>query len=225
MSTVIKMPSLRFIEMWRRLGSSNSDFELMSAFSELVRRYKEPHRVYHTFGRVLEGLSEFDEVVGHVDHPEYIMAGIFYSDAVHHMAGVNNELQSAELWAETAHRFLPVHDENCINEVFRYILLSRGHIADPAVDPDLALFLDIDLSILGADMLAYDIYADLVRREYPKYSDSEWASRRVSKFVTPMLKREHIFLTKQFQSRYERSARENLERERAVLLVSATSGL
>ena len=96
----------------------------------------------------------------------------------------------------------------------------------PAFDPapvkragarrDAALFLDMDLAILGAAPAAFDAYEQAVRREYGWVADPAWRAGRAAVLKT-FLARPHIFHTREFRDCFERQARENMTRSLAVL--------
>ena len=50
--------------------------------------------------------------------------------------------------------------------VEEYIKATIKHTMGESVDPDLALFLDLDLSILGSPSSLYEIYSKQIRKEY-----------------------------------------------------------
>jgi predicted metal-dependent HD superfamily phosphohydrolase len=81
---------------------------------------------------------------------------------------------------------------------------------------DAALFLDMDLSILGAPKAAFDSYEAAVRREYAWVDDKAWRSGRAA-VLKKFLARPHIFHTEAFRKRFEAEARKNIQRSIAAL--------
>jgi predicted metal-dependent HD superfamily phosphohydrolase len=74
------------------------------------------------------------------------------------------------------------------------------------------LFLDLDISILGAPEEKYNAYAKQIRKEYSSYSWEEYCRGR-TKVMTSFLQRDRIFLTDHFHATYEEQARNNIQRE------------
>ena len=104
-----------------------------------------------------------------------------------------------------------------IEQVKRYILATRKHVAQDC--RDLNFLLDIDMSILGAEPPVFDGYESEVREEYRQYSDEEFKFGRIV-FLKDLLdsgNRKSIFITEWFQAHYERQAYENIKRSLAKL--------
>jgi predicted metal-dependent HD superfamily phosphohydrolase len=75
---------------------------------------------------------------------------------------------------------------------------------------------DVDLSILGEQHDTYHRYAHAIRKEFGHISDDAWRVGR-SKFLKEMLDRPTIYRRHEMQSRYERQARDNMQRELTTL--------
>ena len=87
---------------------------------------------------------------------------------------------------------------------------------DKAAGRDAALFLDMDLSILGASPVEFDAYEAAVRREYGWVEEKAWRAGRAA-VLEKFLARPHIFHTEAFRQRFEAQARKNLARSLAAL--------
>jgi len=74
-----------------------------------------------------------------------------------------------------------------------------------------SLFLDMDLSILGAAPAAFNAYERAVRREYAWVEEPMWRAGRGAVLKT-FLARDHIFHTDEFRQRFEPQARQNIAR-------------
>jgi predicted metal-dependent HD superfamily phosphohydrolase len=88
---------------------------------------------------------------------------------------------------------------------------------------DAALFLDMDMSVLGAPPAIFDAYERAVRQEYSWVSEPAWIAGRGA-VIKSFLARAHIFHTQEFRSRFEPQARENMERSLAALEAWNQSG-
>lgn len=82
--------------------------------------------------------------------------------------------------------------------------------------PDLHLFLDLDLAILGSEADRYMRYASDVRREYAWYSDEEFSRGRIA-FLQGFLNYPQWYKTKYFCDAMEETARANVTAELKLL--------
>lgn len=95
--------------------------------------------------------------------------------------------------------------------VRRLILATKRHEAEG--DPsDVGLFLDADLSILGADEETYTAYSEAVRREYAWVPEAAYRDGRL-KVLTSFLRRERLYHIEPMAERFEAQARRNLSDE------------
>jgi predicted metal-dependent HD superfamily phosphohydrolase len=187
-------------------------------WSELARRYGEPHRRYHTLAHIGQCLDLLDEVVAAgivVADPARIELGLWFHDAVYVSWSGRNEEKSAELALRALAELRAPEPER----VGRFVRATKAH-ADPADDDD-ALGLDLDMSILGADPVAFAQYQRDVRAEYAWVPDwfFDWSRGR---FLRAVLARPAVFLTAGMRERFEASARRN--GEAALAALAAPSG-
>jgi predicted metal-dependent HD superfamily phosphohydrolase len=85
----------------------------------------------------------------------------------------------------------------------------------PAAD-DCALFLDMDLAILGSPAAEFAAYERAVRREYDWVPEKEWLAGR-SQVLRNFLARPFIYASPQFRRSHEAAARLNLRRSLSLL--------
>ena len=76
---------------------------------------------------------------------------------------------------------------------------------------DCALFLDMDLAILGSPAAEFDVYERLVRLEYGWVPEEAWIAGR-SQVLRSFLARPLIYATPPFRKSHEVTARSNLTR-------------
>lgn len=206
-----------FVALMRAVGSPYNHAHVLYHYDLLACKYCELHRHYHTLTHIAECVIAFSRVAHLAKNRNAILLAIFYHDAVYDVGRVDNERASANYFRMTARNAFGITDEPLIEETVRLIELSALHYTDADLDSDGALFIDIDMSILGADTHEYDEYARCVRQEYNHHSDREWAIRRTDKFLDPLLLQESIFLTPTFRASHEECARANLMEERVRL--------
>lgn len=181
---------------------------------ELIARYGEPHRRYHTMTHIEDCLAQ---VVASTDMDEtqraLMHAAIWFHDAIYDATRSDNEAESAKLAAE---RLAAADAEQTfIDEVVRLVLLTAGHSvqADDAIG---ARLVSIDLSILGAEADRYDAYAAAIREEYAHVPEPLYRAGRAA-ILSRFLESEALFVDPLWAERYETQARANLTREIAAL--------
>ena len=76
--------------------------------------------------------------------------------------------------------------------------------------------LDADLAILGKDWETYENYIKQIRKEYSIYPDFLYNLGR-KKILIHFLEFEEIFKTEHFKAKYEKIARENIQKEISML--------
>lgn len=169
--------------------------------------YAEPQRHYHTLTHINDIVAKFDGLRGRFERPDSVLLALFFHDIVYDPARQDNEAQSAGILCER----LPGIGEAMLDHACFCILESKGHKATGDADTD--LFLDLDMSILGAPWDEYLTYATGVAREYlPVYGLEAFAKGRPALFLEPTLAHGRIFLTEPFRA-LESQARSNLAGE------------
>lgn len=149
---------------WRALtGSCAADAATAERWYEvLASQYSGPGRYYHNLRHVAEVLRLIDEFEGDMsDHAAACFAAWFH-DAVYDSRSKTNKEESAAL-SGRALAELGVATER-VYSVRRLVLATRRHRMEDDV-PDLGLFLDADLSILGAPEEVYAAYVEAIRKE------------------------------------------------------------
>lgn len=185
--------------------------------AELRALYRAADRHYHDLSHIEALLRLADEHRADLADREAVEAAIWFHDAVYDSRRKDNEARSAAMAAER----LGGHVEPArLRDITRMIEATAGHEV-PTSDRfsairDAALFLDMDLAILGASPADFDSYEAAVRREYGWVADEDWRAGRGAVLRT-FLSRRHIFHTEIFRSAFEAAARENLKRSLARL--------
>jgi predicted metal-dependent HD superfamily phosphohydrolase len=176
--------------------------------AELRALYGEAGRHYHTLDHIAALLLLLDAHGHDVTDRDAVELAIFFHDAIYDPARSDNEAASAALagkWLTTLK--LPV---GLVAKVERYILATRhnagGWLPD---DVDLALLLDLDLSILAAERPVYAGYAKAIRREYAMLPDEVYRPGR-KKVLSAFLARPQIYRTPALRALWEATARDNL---------------
>jgi predicted metal-dependent HD superfamily phosphohydrolase len=194
----------RWNRLWLTLGAANADETL---FCGIIAKYSEPHRKYHTLRHLEECLSHLDEVQHLAARPAEIELALWFHDAIYDVRRQDNEERSAE-WARASAEAASLPAEVC--DRVQDLVLATCHNAGPE-SGDEAILVDIDLSILGASPQRFEEYESAIREEY------NWVPRLVfdikrRSILNEFLRRSQVFSTVHFAKRFERLARENLER-------------
>jgi predicted metal-dependent HD superfamily phosphohydrolase len=149
---------------WRRaLGADVAPGPADEAGQDLVDRWSQPHREYHTLEHLDRMLSIVDDHAELAEDANTVRLAAWFHDAVYDPDASDNEERSALLAREVLDA-LALPPER-IREVVRLVLLTAGHRVRPD-DRNGSLMADADLAILAAEPDEYDAYARAVRREY-----------------------------------------------------------
>ena len=193
------MPSLlRWHELWERLGGRPAD----GLYEELIGRYQEPHRKYHTPRHLDECFAHLDAARTLAEHAAEVELALWFHDAVYDTRRQDNEEKSAD-WAR---RVCPAEAADRVHA----LILATRHDAVPS-GRDAELLVDIDLSILGAAPERFDEYELQVREEYAWVPGFVFRRKR-AEILEGFLARPAIFGTEMFFHSLEQAARANLRR-------------
>ena len=147
--------------------------------------------------------------------PDAVFFAIIYHDIIYNPKKKNNEEVSATFFRKLATKKNFKSDLSFVTNVCALIAATKH---DAKLSPlmsdskDCAFLLDFDLEVLGTEHLdVYDWYKSGVRKEYKMYSNKIYNGGRKS-FLEMFLKKEKIYLTKEFKSR-EKRAKINLQNE------------
>ena len=191
---------------------------------ELSALYRATERHYHGMAHIEALLALAQQYRSALADPEAVEAAIWFHDAIYDSRSKDNEAQSAALARQKLGRRI---DARRLDRIATMIEATATHqlpeFADAGAARDAALFLDMDLSVLGAPPAIFDAYERAVRQEYSWVPDPAWIAGR-SAVLKSFLARAHIFHTQEFRSRFEPQARENMERSLAALEAPNQSG-
>ena len=187
---------------------------LLSVREDLVRRWTEPHRGYHSLRHLDEVVAALGELRATTIGTEAEWAGVVFAawfhDAVYDVTTpADNERLSSGLARSALSRRgagPQVVDLTCA-----LVEASAGHDVSATHGPH-AAFHDADLWILSAPPERFDQYCSDVRREYGSVPDAAYAAGR-SAILRPFLDRDSVYRTPHARQRWEASARRNLSRE------------
>jgi predicted metal-dependent HD superfamily phosphohydrolase len=209
-------PETEVRRAWRQIAGPHHD----GYVDDLLVRYAEPHRRYHTATHVMFVLRHLRDLcpAPHDLSPEVVAAAL-YHDAIYEPRASDNEARSATIAAADL-AAIGWSPDSC-ESVAALIRATAGHLHDGAAErgdrpTDTALLLDADLAILGADPGAYQAYVNGVRAEYDHVDDGQWTHGR-SAVLRHFLDRPRLFITDHMFAALEHRARANIEAELAAL--------
>src|SRR5450759_206996 len=139
------------------------------AGADLLARWNEPARHYHTTRHLVEMFGALEELedAGEIDDRGCAIARLaaWFHDAIHdpHLRSGSNEADSAALARDTLPRLAVGEDD--VEPIDRLIRLTVRHDSDTAERLD-ASFHDADLWMLSAPQERCDSDRDQVREEY-----------------------------------------------------------
>ncbi|GGW44970.1 HD domain-containing protein [Streptomyces griseoloalbus] len=183
----------------------------------LLARWREPHRHYHTPAHLTAVLDHIDELAEHAVDPDVVRLAAWFHDAVYLPDRSENEERSARL----AERALPeagVPAEKTA-EVARLVRLTVTH--DPADDDrDGQVLCDADLAVLASSPSSYAAYTAAVREEYHFVPNDAFRAGRAD-VLRHLLALPRLFRTPYGQQHWEATARYNVRGELEMLSTPA----
>jgi predicted metal-dependent HD superfamily phosphohydrolase len=192
--------------------------------NELSALYDAPSRHYHGMKHIRALLELARQYRAELADPEAVEAAIWFHDAIYDSRAKDNEAQSAALARE---RLAGRIDADRLDRIAAMIEATATHrlpdLGDAGAVRDAALFLDMDLSVLGAAPGVFAAYERAVREEYGWVPEAAWLAGRAA-VLKGFLAREAIFHTPEFRDRFEAQARRNMAVSLAALEGHAQSG-
>ncbi|MBG6225280.1 putative metal-dependent HD superfamily phosphohydrolase [Arthrobacter sp. CAN_A2] len=181
---------------------------------ELLDRWSEAHREYHTPTHLLGVLEGLDLLLEPTDEPlrRVVILAAWFHDAVYEGIAGQDERASASLAVQHLEGSMP---DAVVRDVERLVLLTAAH--DPAPgDRAGHLLCDADLAVLAGTPEAYTRYAAAIRGEYRHLpQDAFTAGRRA--VLQRLLTLEPLYRTAIAQAEWTGPARRNLAQELASL--------
>ncbi|RBQ15356.1 metal-dependent phosphohydrolase [Spongiactinospora rosea] len=190
----------------------------LAVAAELIARWAEPHRRYHTPGHLRAVLAAAQRLERHADDPVAVRLAAWFHDAVYEGLAGDDEERSAQL----AQRLLPrcgVPAER-IARTARLVRLTATH--DPADgDADGAVLCDADLAVLAGP--GYEAYARAVREEYRHVPEAAFRAGR-AEILRRLLAAPRLYRTPLGRDLWEAAARANLAAELDLLTGGPAAG-
>ena len=193
----------RWQRLWKAIGASG---DAPGWYERLKTTYAAPGRRYHNQQHIVDCLAEFEAARGLAKQPDAVELALWFHDAVYDPTAADNEERSADLakqCLESSGR------ADLAGTVAALVMATKTHSATAGTDA--ALIVDVDLSILGQDERRFADYEAGIRAEYAWVPQKVFNAKR-AEILQGFLKRQQIYVTEHFRSKYEIQARRNLER-------------
>ena len=117
----------QWVKTWCDLGVGDSP-ALRRLHGDVLGRYSEPHRHYHTYQHLAECFENVQEIISLADHPAEVNVGLWFHDVIYETQRHDNEERSAD-WARSAAREFGASAESA-QRIYDLIMFTR-HAADP----------------------------------------------------------------------------------------------
>jgi predicted metal-dependent HD superfamily phosphohydrolase len=184
-------------------------------FDRVHAAWSAADRRYHNIEHLVDCLRELEAANAPpaVGPAGVVELALWYHDLVYEPLASDCEERSAQaLLRDAAALAIPDARAQLAAELVR----ATAHAGAPAPgNPAADLVVDIDLSILGRDVLRFMDYDHAVEEEYCAVPVAAFRTGR-RRFLAGLLARPQLFRTEQFRRRYEARARKQIE----VLLAS-----
>lgn len=191
---------------------SNNENLKLDYWQEIEKSYSQKSRKYHNLLHLENMILELENVKDEILDFEALMFSVFYHDIIYKSTSKDNEEKSAEIAKKRLEK-INISSEK-ITKIYNQIVATKSH--KRSEDSDTNFLLDADLAILGKDWNVYENYIHQIRKEYFIYPDFLYNPGR-KKVLTHFLEFDEIFKTDYFKGKYEKMARENIQREISIL--------
>jgi predicted metal-dependent HD superfamily phosphohydrolase len=206
------------LERWAAVCAACGVRAEAGVYRAVLRSWRSWGRHYHTLAHLQACLQEFERVRALAKQADEVELALWFHDAVYRSWRSDNEARSAQ-WAVRVMRAGGAAADR-VERVSRCILATRH--AEPGLQGDAALIVDIDLAILGREAGVYRVFEGAVRREYWWVPRRRYAAARCA-ILESFLRRASIYHFPVFRERYEARARMNLQATIAALSAGGRS--
>ena len=187
----------RWLALIARVTETPRHDAARAVFDDLHTRYTAADRRYHDIHHINDCLQLFDKGRALVRNP--MPSSLRSGSMMRSMTATNPTMRRpARAWRI---RLMQLGVPRATRQSVCDLILATQHNAPPA-DPDAALLVDIDLSILGEPAPKFDAYEAGVRFEYAWVTESAFRAGR-SQVLQSFLDRPRIFTTDYFGAAFE----------------------
>ena len=201
----------RFLSLWRRQALLFDGEIALTLFNDLVEKYSEPWRAYHSISHINNSLNYFDDCSDHAINPDAVELAIWFHDCIYELGATDNEEKSKDWFlARTTDQLSPTLRD----EVAR-LIMDTTHKHIPATD-DGRLLADIDMSSFSRPWDQYVRDSQAVRDEHGEPDSAEMDAKLV-RFLQSLISNGPMYHSPFYAEHYEHKARENIARHITLL--------
>lgn len=204
-------------------GPLQAEFRADSLRQLILACYTRPGRHYHNMAHVAHCLHELQALLGapataaKLGEPRELAVALLFHDSVYDPLAEDSEEQSANLCSDAAPLFFPGLDLPLVTRLIRLTSLHGRLPGRLSLSEQDRLFLDVDMSVLGASADVYAAYSEGVKHEYePLLGPVRWNLGRRG-FLERLLASPQIYLSAHYLETHEDAARANLKEELEAL--------
>jgi predicted metal-dependent HD superfamily phosphohydrolase len=180
--------------------------KIMKWWDIISVRYSEPHRKYHTLVHLVEMFTLLEDYRNAIDDIWSVSLAVFFHDIIYDPTSKQNEENSAVLFQDFVADVHAVKLDSLSQKVNDMIIATKMH-QSTSLPADIALFLDIDMSILGRDRERYILYAQQIREEYIHIDATLYCKSRAS-FLRSTV--DSPIFSSYFDQKFDIAARDNI---------------
>lgn len=202
-----------YTELLQKIGFSITENGMH--WKDLEKVYSKKSRHYHNLVHLEEMIALYETYKSELQFPNEVLYTIFYHDYVYKVTKKDNEQKSAEY----ALSILPLNATLNKHVVYEMICATQLHQHNESEDTN--WLIDFDLKILSKDWKDYKKYCEQIRKEYKIYPDFLYKPGR-KKALHHFLENDFIYQTPEFRTKYEQTAKQNIQHEIKILSGSAS---
>lgn len=186
---------------------------------DLLAAYRDPQRVYHGIGHLIECLRLWREWRNEADKPDEVATALWFHDAIYDTTRHDSEARSGRWALDTLSAGgVPLDTVRRIRD-----LVIATRVNETPGSDDARLIVDIDNAVLGAETDRYDRYEADLQREHPQMAEFIYRRKRLE-ILKALVNRPRIFHTTIARRTLEAQARENIARTISRLSDRPTPG-
>lgn len=162
---------------WKKVDPSTKGQEYFEKV--ILEKYAELHRHYHDYYHLVELFKKLEEASSIPSLSKQVKAGekalilqTFFHDLIYDPKKSDNEEASSKMFEEYYKK-----EDTLRDQVISGILATKSHSLPTKYEIN-DLFLDLDLSILGASSEQFKIYEENIRKEYSFVPEDVYLSAR-----------------------------------------------
>lgn len=192
-----------WIYFWKQISENGYGVDV---YNELVLRYSERHRKYHTLQHLGECLDLFSEVSTLSNSPSELYFAIWFHDAIYDIHSRSNEEDSASLVLSSLEKYNI--DPSMLNRIGGLVMMTKNH-TEPRTTNE-KLLIDIDLSILGATPDRFCEFELQIRDEYSHIPTTEFIEARKT-ILEKFNSNNDLYNIDYFKDKFGLAAKRNLD--------------